>query len=243
MSLAASVEANIRGFAHKRSRTWPFVVEQLDASLWVVADKPRPKLRVREYFAVHGDVSATVTRIKRHAGREPFVLCVGSPAEGRDTELEDAYRSNGLRLFANEGLFVRRLPPRPRRTDRHDIRRVDSVESARALAKAARSQQLTEDEAAAPDADLRVHIAVVDGKPIGWCGSVRTNPTTAVAVDVCVDRNHRNRGIGKALMRALLLDDARRGITANHLAASRLGAKLYASVGYDHIGTLTCFRG
>lgn len=219
------------------------MVERLSESVWVVADEPRAKARVREYFVLHDDAAAAARFVRKHAGRAPFVFCVGHTKLGRDNDIEAAYKDAGLRLFGNEGLFVRKLPPRPRRTDKHDVRRIDSVESARALAKAAKVRQLTEDEAADPDADLRVHMAVVDGKPIGWCGSVRTSKKSATTIDVYVDRNHRQRGIGKALMRAMLADDAKRGITANHLIASRLGGKLYASVSYDHIGTLACFRG
>ncbi len=48
----------------------------------------------------------------------------------------------------------------------------------------------------------------------------------------------RRRGIGRAMLCRALRDDRAHGASAAVLTASHTGAKLYASVGYEQVGTV-----
>jgi predicted acetyltransferase len=53
-----------------------------------------------------------------------------------------------------------------------------------------------------------------------------------------VVKSHRRRGIARALMTAMLEDDARHGARHSVLLSSTAGSKLYPTVGYEQIGLL-----
>lgn len=243
--LTEAVDINLRGFAHKRSRTHPFPVERLNESLWVAMDAPRKPgktYRNREYFALHANAKRTDQSVRDHAGDSAHLLCICHAALERDPEVESAYKALGWKLSANEGLFVFDLTKSIDASSNHDIRRITSVEQSEQLKSVARTRQLTDAEAIDPDAAHATHAAYERGKPIGWSSTYLVNPTLACTLDVKVLASHRRRGVGRALMGAILRHDAARGVHRNHLIASGVGGKLYTSVGFTRIGTLTMFH-
>ena len=147
------------------------------------------------------------------------------------------YRRLGWRLLATEGLFVHDLndlPPADRRA-----RRARSADDVARVAKAARRRPASMGAAAADedDAYIRLYEARVGGKTAGWVQSVKAG-RDAWGANLMVLAPQRRRGLGRALMAALLADDKRLGRRRSVLLASHTGALLYPLLGYRRIGTL-----
>ena len=87
------------------------------------------------------------------------------------------------------------------------------------------------------DAEIRLYEARVGKKSVGWVQSVKAGRDAWVA-NLKVLPSHHRRGLGRALMAALLSDDARLGRRRSVLLASHAGAMLYPQLGYQRIGTL-----
>ncbi|HQY88936.1 MAG TPA: GNAT family N-acetyltransferase, partial [Tepidisphaeraceae bacterium] len=87
----------------------------------------------------------------------------------------------------------------------------------------------------------RQFVVMEGDRAIGWVTSIRTSDQFAWVANLQVDEEFRRKGIGRALMLALLKDDAKRGIKFSILAASKVGSTLYPQVGYTQAGLLQVF--
>lgn len=249
MDLSAAIDCFTLGYAAGRSQTHPCLVRRV-APLWVVEDAPRknPKLYRKREFVVLADAAPDrVVKLIASVGPGRYALCVIHPGPGRDAEVEDAYKSRGYRYMTHEKFFVRALPPVPRVADtgRIAVKRITDLDDAQRVNKAARCRQIPDEQFDAEDPDAVLFAALEHPAskctPVGWVGSVRTDPTTAWVQNLHVLASHRRRGLGRALMKRMLQHDARRGITHSVLLASAAGALLYPQVGYEQLGTLQLF--
>jgi predicted acetyltransferase len=75
---------------------------------------------------------------------------------------------------------------------------------------------------------------------VGWVRSIVVGNATWCSNMYVIER-YRRRGIGRTLMCRMLRDDREHGAKSAVLLASHTGAKLYAAVGYEQIGTLLLF--
>jgi GNAT superfamily N-acetyltransferase len=91
------------------------------------------------------------------------------------------------------------------------------------------------------EARLRVYVALIDERIVGWVRSVVVGDATWVA-SMHVVPAFRRRGIGKTLLAAMLRDDRATGSVQSVLLASRAGARLYTVLGYRTIATLYLFK-
>ena len=253
MELKQAVGVFARGFATTRSRTHPYLARRV-GPLWYLHDAPRKdprKLRAAEFIAC-GSRPATVMKHIEATAPPRRALCVIHPGPGRDAAIETAYKDLGLRYASHEPVFVAATGKR-RRSARSDgdaklpgagmvVRRVDTAEDARRVAKAAGARQLLEDEVCDDAARPRLFAAFEGDEPIGWVTSIRVGAAHAWVQNLYVLRRCRSRGLGRALMQTMLRDDVQRGITHSVLTASSAGARLYPKVGYEQVGTLLFFR-
>ena len=83
-------------------------------------------------------------------------------------------------------------------------------------------------------------MAVHEDKAIAWAASIVVGDATWCS-NVYVAPSFRRRGIAKALLSRLLMDDRNSGAVANVLLASHAGALLYPVVGYQTIGELLMY--
>lgn len=242
MDLPDVIDTFTLGFSASRSITYPFIVERV-GPLWMMRDKPRSdakKERNREYVALDTSAARVVKTIGRTKPRG-YVICVAHRGTKRNAGIEAEYKALNYRYARGEPFFVKEVTPIPRRKSPLPVRRVDTLEAARIVAKAARARQIDEKQITQDDPDARL-FAAYDGKaPVGWVSSIRTVPTYAWVANLFVDRRHRNKGIGRALMLAMLRDDAERGITHSVLTASTAGSLLYPKIGYEQVGMLQLF--
>jgi GNAT superfamily N-acetyltransferase len=99
---------------------------------------------------------------------------------------------------------------------------------------------------ALPDnlADPRMaHYAIVrDGQLLARGRSFQVDAGHSYICRVYTAEAHRGRGLGRALMARLLADDRAKGARWSVLTASRMGAPLYRSLGYQALGTILIFE-
>ncbi len=87
---------------------------------------------------------------------------------------------------------------------------------------------------------MRVYAAMSGDKPVGWVRSIRAGRRTWCG-SMGVLPSFRRRGIAKAMMSRMLMEDRATGSTAAVLLASHAGALLYPMLGYTRLGTLRLF--
>lgn len=266
MTVEDAVAVFVRGFTFGRSFTHPFVATHVVPGVWVLRDAPRTGGAYRGDEIIAYDIdrhdlgAGDVDAVARRYARSRFTVCVVRDVATEDVGIRAGFKGLGYRLMATEPLMVRALdgaddgpgdarrdalaPPSPppglAGDPRLTITRVTTVAEAARLAKAARRRQILPAYLAADPPPMRTYIALDGTAPIGWVSSIGVGQDTWCS-NLFVTAPYRRRGIGGALMRRMLADDAAAGCKANVLLASHTGAKLYPTVGYRTIGELLIF--
>lgn len=242
ISLVEAAEVFVRGFGHVRSMTYPYGVT-VESDVWLLRDEPdREKSRAAELTAIEPTVEQIGARVATASPTlRRWMLCHLEPED------PDAPRSKppAPPAFRDAGYQRRRIEPffvaDPTLAPRFDgpVVRVctpDLAERTR-LANSGRRQLLPGD-LETDDATTRLY-AALDGKDVvGWVSSVRVGTVGSFVANLSVAASARRRGLGRALMSAVLADDARFGVRASVLTASNDGSRLYPHVGYRQIATL-----
>lgn len=239
MTMERAIETFARGYCFTRAFTHPYTAARA-GPLWILRDRPRKSGNPRrEEFISYGVEPKQVHQVVRRHARGHYCICaIHDPGEEGDL-LRDGFKSLGYRLGHTEFMMTHSLKRIPRAPAPLPVCRVDSVEMAHRLAKAARSRQILP-EHLAKDAPLRCYVALEGDAPVGWVSSVVTGDTTWCA-NMFVKPKYRRRGIARSLMCRLLRDDRAAGAHMAVLLASHVGANLYMAVGYREIGTLMVF--
>ena len=120
------------------------------------------------------------------------------------------------------------------------IERVQTTEQAAWLSRANRARQV-QPEYFLPHSPLRQYMAMIDHEVVGWVRSIRVDDATWCA-DMFVAPSFRRRGIARAMLSRMLVDDRSLGSQTAVLLAGHAGAMLYPVVGYEQIGTLLLFH-
>jgi GNAT superfamily N-acetyltransferase len=235
-----AIEVFVRGHCVGRSRTHPYEAARVE-SLWVMRDGPRKNARDyrKEEWIACGVAPETVDRIARRHTRGHFFVCAMLPDGGPDGPARAAYKALGYRLLATEGFFIQRLARIPKPASPARIERLCTAARAAELGKLTRTRPLPA-EMLTDKAPFRQYVALDGDRIVGRVRSVDAAGATW-CTDMHVEPSHRRRGIGRALLCAMLHDDRKRGSQCSVLTASHTGALLYPLVGYERIGTLFMF--
>jgi GNAT superfamily N-acetyltransferase len=119
------------------------------------------------------------------------------------------------------------------------IERVQDVTMAAALAKMTRTRPIAA-ELLSDTTPFRQYVALDAEEIVGRVRSIDAIGATWCA-DMYVQPTHRRRGIGRALLARMLIDDRARRSKCSVLTASHTGELLYPRVGYERLGTLFMF--
>ncbi len=239
--LDRAIEGFVRGFSFTRSFTHPYIPQRV-GRLWVVRDGPRKKEKDyrREEWVAHGARPIDVDRIVRKQTRGRFAICAICATGESDGPLRDGYKTLGYRLGGTEPFMIHRLTRIPNPKSPAIVQRVTTQDLADRLAKVAGSKQILPEHVPSERAPMRQYVAMIDSQIVGWVRSIAVGEMTWCS-NMYVVEKHRRRGIGRAMMCRMLRDDREHGATMAVLLASHTGAKLYAAVGYEQIGTLLVF--
>jgi len=239
-NIAFAIEVFVRGHAAGRSRTFPYEVGRV-GPLWRMRDAPRknPRDYRKEEWIAHDADPGNVDALARRHARGRFFVCVMIADGEPDAPMRAAYKALGYRLLATEGFFVQSLKRIPKPPSPVSIERVRTPELAARLGKITRTRPIP-DHQLGDDAPFRQYVALDGTTIVGRVRSVDAAGATWCS-DMHVERRHRRRGIGRALLARMLRDDRARGSRCSVLTASHAGALLYPHVGYERIGTLFMF--
>ncbi len=231
-----ALEVFARGFSFTRSFTHPYPASR-EGPLWVVRDAPRKRGTYRrEEWIAHGVDAEEIHRVATRNTRGQFGICAICAEGESDAGLRADFKALNYRLNSTEPVMVHRLRRIPRAVDPLPIERVLTAELADRLNRTTRIRQILP-EHLSPDALLRQYVALEDGQPVGWVQSIVVDSATWCS-NMHVAPAARRRGIGRALMCGMLRDDRSNGSQLAVLTATHTGALLYASIGYEQIGTL-----
>ncbi len=235
-----AIEVFVRGHSAGKSRTFPYEVSRV-GPVWVMRDAPckNPRDYRKEEWIAHDVDAAKVDAIARQHTRGWFFVCAMVREGEPDEPTRSAYKALGYRLLATEGFFVQRLTRIPRPASPVTIERVRTPELAARLGKVTRTRPIA-DSLLTGNAPFRQFVALDDNEIVGRVRSVDAAGATWCA-DMHVEKSHRRRGIGQALLGRMLRDDRARGSKCSVLTASHTGALLYPRAGYERIGTLFMF--
>ncbi|MCB8932511.1 MAG: GNAT family N-acetyltransferase [Fimbriimonadaceae bacterium] len=239
MRIEEAVEAFVRGFAFTRSLAHPYVVERIE-DVWVMRDGPGKKGDPRnEEWVALGLAPERVDDVAGRHARGRFAVAWVCPLGESDLEERAGFKALGYRLGATEPLFVHDLQAVPVAESPAIVSRVEDPERAARLGRLLRRKPLR-DEFLAEDSAWRQYVAEIDGEIVGWVASIDAG-TARWCANLQVVREHRRKGIAKALMGRMLEDDRRLGDRASVLLSSHTGAHLYPTVGYRQLGTLLLY--
>lgn len=237
---AAIIETFVRGFAITKSRTHPYVFEQVNG-LWVMRDAPRKNAannRKQEWIA-YGIPAATVhqTVTTKSSGNRFLGVFVDSHEEINATR--DSFKALGYRLLSTEFLFTHRLAKIQIRKSPATIVRMQTTEQSLQYAQEARIQPMP--DVLPADAIWWHYLAYVKNQIVGWVSSIKTETGSHWVSNLVVREAHRRQGIASALLAKMLRDDRARGAQSSVLLASHTGALVYPKLGYQQTGVLLIF--
>jgi len=251
MKLQRLTEAFLIGFASGRSRTYPYLWS-CDGELSIMHDAERPQhkgYRRTEIVDVDGDPVSVASAAAELADRigpaasRWFLCAIRTEPEDELAHIESEYKRLGFRLTAREVLFSHSLQlEAPAHPVPHEISTIRSREEAADFFRQAGLKLNTYDWNAIESGQVRRYVCRKDGEQVGSVASVQAGEKTRWVSALWVHEEHRRRGIGTALMRALLQGDSDAGDSLSVLLASKDGAQLYPTLGYERKGTLLLYQ-
>ena len=233
MTIPQAVEIFVQAFSQEKSRTYPYVPNQLEPWLWVMQDTPdRKKARKREVISFLGDPQATVSRVAQEGIGWHFVCEIHSPDVDFET-IRAEYKRLGYRAVSTEWLFVHRLDVLPDRNTAIDVVKIESEEVLASIPQTASQKR----KLMAGTTKFAIHDGQQD---LGWVTHIPMLGSSWVS-SLWVRPEFRGNGMGRALMTELLHHAKARGEAASVLLATSDGAKLYPKLGYEQIAVLQMF--
>ena len=169
---------------------------------------------------------------------EKTYICAVVPDGDIPASTVNEYKACGCRYLRSEGLYCVEAKSALLKGTDLPIRRVTTTLDADEVNSGAGARQIFAEHLTTADSVCRLYAAFDGESPVGWVRSIRTGPETAYVSNLYVLEPYRKRGIGRALMSAMLNEDIKYGIQYSSLAASTAGSMLYPHLGYQRIGTL-----
>ncbi|MFO0942014.1 MAG: GNAT family N-acetyltransferase [Pirellulales bacterium] len=245
------IETFVRGHATTKSRTHPYLVEQVDG-LWVMRDAPRksPSADYRkEEWIVYGVPAEKVERVIRRESKGWYFIGAFVDAEECVETIRDDFKALGYRLLSSEFLFVHSLQRIPQKKSFATVGRMKSKTQLLSYAQAARMRPMPE-TVLETSSEWWHYLATVQlpqdndqsaPKIVGWVSSIKTDTNSHWVSNLVVQESFRRKGIGSALLAQMLRDDRKREAKTSVLLASHTGALVYPGLGYQQLGTLLIF--
>src|SRR5688500_7939283 len=235
-----AIEVFVRGFCFSRSYTHPYTAERIDGA-WVMRDAQNRRSYSRvEEFVAHRIAPADLAALARSHARGHFRICAMRIANESDSEIRGGFRALGYRLMATEAFMAHPLIDIPDMESPIPIVRVETADQVAVLHRETRRRQILPEHLESNSPPIRQYMAVHGERAIAWAASIVVGNVSWCS-NVFVNPQYRRRGIAKALLSRLLMDDRNSGAVANVLLASHAGALLYPVVGYQTIGELLMY--
>jgi GNAT superfamily N-acetyltransferase len=240
VTIGQAIDTFVLGFTFTRSYTHPYLAEQIEG-IWVMRDAERRSGDYRnEEWVAHGIAPATLEAVARTDTRGRYVINVIRTMDEPDESIRADFKALGYRLTRTEAFMIHELTKIEPFDGPLPISRVRSQEGADLLAKETRRKQILPQHLLEEPPSIRQYVAMDGDNAAGWAASIAAGEATWCS-NVFVKPEYRRKGIARALLSRILLDDRAAGSSASVLLASHAGAKLYPMVGYRQIGELMMF--
>jgi GNAT superfamily N-acetyltransferase len=243
-SIEEAVACFAGGYALTRSFLRPCEMVRYRDSIWMVRDPVDPSSRskdprITEIYPLQLPADYVVSALTELPGK--VYICAVVPAADAPAQTISAYKACGCRYLRSEGLFWLDVNQVEFRKTDLPVGRITSAVDAEKVNAGAGARQIFKEHLTTEDCVCRLYAAFDNDTPVGWVRSIRTGAETAYVSNLYVIERYRRRGIGGALMSAMLADDRRHGVRFSALASSTAGAMLYPKLGYHKAGTLLLF--
>jgi GNAT superfamily N-acetyltransferase len=241
MDFQAAVEAFARGMAYERGLTHPVETIEVGPILLSRDSPPRKRDPRLDHFTI-GDVDpAAAIDVVRDYNPTRWALCVISPAGSDPAMIKAAYKGAGYKQITHLPVYsydLANLRPMPTQVQ---VARVTTVNQADAIAKVAGRRQIRPGQLVGGDSPMRLYAAFSREQAIGYVRSTVATERARWVSNLFVVESERRKGIGAAVMNAMLTDDLRYGYQLSVLTATREGSILYERLGYENVGLLQVF--
>ena len=241
ISVDDAIEVFVGGFTSAKSMFFPYAGERI-GPIWVMRDIPRTTGEYRnEEYVSHNVPCSEVVQIAEQNTRGRFSICIIRAANDLDSDIRREMKAHGYRLQVTEPMFAHALNDLTPLSCEYQIERIWTAEQLDLVNDAAGQKQMTLEQLTTGNPTIRMYMALDSGVPVGWVRSVTTR-LGAWCQGMYVLQEYRRRGIAKALMTRMLMDDKNNGCPYNVLLASHVGARLYPVIGYECIGELLLYK-
>ena len=200
--------------------------------------KRNPRL---DHFIICGVPPEDALREVKKYGSKHWALSVVSANDVDNEKLKEQYKAAGYRLLSRLPCFSYDLSHVPTNDSPIKVQRISMESQALAVRRASRQHQIPLQLLAEGDAPIRLYAHFEEEHVTGWVRSIRASDGVAWVSNLFVLASHRKKGIGSALMTAMLSDDAKFGAKHSVLMATNEGSKLYRRLGYEQIGLVQIF--
>lgn len=241
LALDSCVEVFARGLAFTRSFVRPYIVSKIGGSWWL-RDGPdiRNRRRNDEWIAPSGVDPEKLDHWARERALGRFLVSAVAVDADEQVSLRAKYRTLGYRLWRTEPLMSRSTLRISRSAAGTEVSLVDTEAMATQLAEVTREKMMPKEYLALQSSPVRCHVAMISDRIAGWARSISIGDS-GWCDSMFVEPEFRRRGVGRALVEAMLRSDRTAGLTASVLVARHAGAKLYAAIGYQTMGTVLVF--
>jgi GNAT superfamily N-acetyltransferase len=235
LKFTSAIDVFTKSFAFLRSLVYPAEAIR-HGPLWVVRDMPRKRAndyRMEEIFAYNIAAEEILLALSDYAAQHRYALGVFINAKQTADPIKSVLKLHGYRLWFTESFFVCDIASVANVARQSQlvkgawaVRRAESPEeAARAMRSAVgASQALRPEHFGKPWPALRLYYVEENGEPIGSIRSVHLQKNAAWVNNLVTDPKHRRRGVGSALIRSMLRDDAAYGAKYSVLLSSHIGA-------------------
>ncbi len=239
MDLREAAAAFTAGFSFTRLFTYPFEVVKVGPLLVMRDAPPRKNGRNQEVVAVDLPCRKIIHTMREYRPAR-WILCAINPVESDHASIREEIKQHHFRAMHSEPFMVANPADSTLFSSSFPVQRVlDPIVAAR-INTAARSRQILPQHLVG-DAPIRLFAAFDRERPIGWVKSIDAGPETTWVSNLFVDPAYRRQRLGAALMTQMLAHDHTLGVQKSVLLASTMGAKLYETLAYHHIGLLQVF--
>ncbi|QYK53051.1 MAG: GNAT family N-acetyltransferase [Fimbriimonadaceae bacterium] len=238
--IPTAIEVFACAFARIRSRTYPSSATRVN-DVYVIHDDPyRLKARASELVTQNPNPARHIEVGRQMECPRWFSCFIATPEQ--EPEALPRFKEEGFKRIRIEPLFL--IDPRQANLSDHSrVQRVQDAELAEACRIARRGRQAIRLEELEPDdSPVRLYTVFEAGRVLAWGSSFKVGELGHWVSDVFVVPDARRQGLGKAIMSAILADDARLGSPMSVLLASNAGSQLYPHLGYQSPARLHMFK-
>ncbi len=243
LTVENAIDCFTSSFCYLRSFNYPYIEDSCDG-ITVMHDNPLrgEKSRTSEIVIKPSIEPQRIHQMVAGFHSHPRILLSAFSLTSEETlQLKSQYKGYGYRLLRTLPMFQCSSLSEYTNVLNYNCVEVFSTEQAEMLKQALGHTLVKCGENGILDSKIKIFYVELDGAVVGWVRSIRCYRNISYISDVNVLPEYRRRGIGTALMHALVNSNYSDGFLYSVLLATSAGSKLYQSTGFKEIAMLQMF--